>query len=133
MLKVLIADDEKTELDFLENYLLTHHEKNLELVAICNDGASALKEGLEKKPDIAFLDIQMPNVDGLEVARGLKENNPDIKIVIITAFGRFDYAKSAIGIGVSSYLVKPFQNEELDKVIFKLVGEKGIVPQIPQA
>lgn len=124
MLKVLIADDEAAELRYLENYLRNKYSELLEITAVCTDGIQAMKMGLEAVPDIAFLDIQMPGHSGLEVSRSLKERNPGVKIVILTAFGLFDYAREAIDIGVTSYLVKPFRDEELDKVIDQILEEK---------
>ncbi len=124
MLKVLIADDEAAELRYLENYLREKYSGLLDIAAVCQDGVQAIEKGLETVPDMAFLDIQMPGHTGLEVSRKLKEINPEVTIVILTAFGLFDYAKEAIDIGVASYLVKPFRDEELDKIIDQILEEK---------
>lgn len=124
MLKVLVAEDESMELKFLLSYLKEHYADVLEVVAACKDGKEALEEGLKCEPDVAFLDIQMPFLSGLEVSRRLKEANPEIAIVILTAYGVFDYAQEAIKIGVFSYLVKPFSNEELDNTIHSILEEK---------
>lgn len=130
MLKVLLAEDEGIELKFLQNYLTEHYSDALEIVASCKDGKEALEEGLRTAPDVAFLDIQMPFLSGLEVSKKLKEAFPEIAIVILTAYGVFDYAQKAISIGVSSYLVKPFSNQELDDSISEILEEKRVKTKV---
>ena len=67
----------------------------------------ALPVILKEKPDILITDIRMPFMDGLELSRMVKAELPDIKIVILSGYDDFEYAKQAIKIGVAEYLLKP--------------------------
>jgi len=126
--KLLIAEDERSEREYLASCISTHYQNGIELVGICADGEKALAEGLASEPDIALLDIEMPKMNGLDVARILKGHKPDMQIVMITAYGTFDYAKQALLIGVKDYLVKPYEDLQLfatiDNILTQLKGEK---------
>ena len=69
MLKLLIAEDELKELEWLSTYIRAQHGNRLTIVGECSDGVTALRNAQETKPDIVFLDIQMPLMDGIEVAK----------------------------------------------------------------
>ncbi|MCR5656894.1 MAG: response regulator [Butyrivibrio sp.] len=84
------------------------------------------KEGLEKieelKPDIVLADIMMPVIDGIEMIRKAKENY-SFKSIILTSYADFDYAKQAIDLDVSAYLMKPVDERELKKNVEKIIAE----------
>ena len=124
MLKTLIAEDEISELEWLSRYLLENHGDDVEIIATCTNGKDAVEIGLEKKPDLALLDIKMPAKTGLEVASILKEQDHHINIVFLTAYNDFEYARSALKIGASDYLLKPYDPSEIDAMI------KGLLPKI---
>ena len=70
--------------------------------------------------DIAFLDIRMPGMDGLEAAQELKNLHPEIRIIFVTAFDHFDYAREAIRLGVDEFLVKPASPDDIRKTVFRM-------------
>ena len=88
-----------------------------------SDGELAYPLILKEKPDILITDIRMPFMDGLELSRLVKEKLPDIQILLLTGFEEFEYAKEAIRIGVTEYLLKPISSAKLLEVLGK-VSEK---------
>ena len=77
-------------------------------------------------PDVVLTDIKMPYMDGLAMSRKLKEQYPNIKIIIFSGFDEFEYAKEAIDIEVEQYLLKPVNAEELGQGIFTGSGKCSI-------
>ena len=78
---------------------------------------------LEKKPDILITDIKMPFMDGLELSEQVKKVLPATKIMILSGYNEFDYAKMAIKIGVTDYLLKPISSEKLLDAVNKVAEE----------
>lgn len=122
MYKILIADDET----FVRNLL----EKNLKAsdlpVQICGsaeDGEEALQKALAERPDIIVTDIAMPFKNGLELIKELQEHGIHTKTVIISGYDEFDYARTAIALGVTDYLLKPFMPGDLIRVVEKIIRE----------
>lgn len=119
MLKVFLVEDEiivregiKNSIDWEQNGLIFCGE--------ASDGELALPVILEEKPDIVITDIRMPFMDGLELARQVKKELPWIKIVILSGYGEFEYAKEAINIGITQYLLKPISKHELTKCLITI-------------
>ncbi|WP_369349862.1 LytR/AlgR family response regulator transcription factor [Stenotrophomonas sp. JAG2] len=109
-LDALIAEDE----DLLRQSLAAQLQRlwpELRLVAECEDGASALERLAELKPDLALLDIRMPGITGIEVARALPEISPRTQVVFVTAYDQ--YAIDAFEQGAIDYLLKPVSDERL--------------------
>lgn len=77
---------------------------------------------LEKKIDLAVCDIEMPQGNGLELLQWMKENSPETGSILLTSHAEFEFAKKAIGLGCSDYLVKPIPFEKLEDVIFKVIS-----------
>lgn len=90
----------------------------LSVVAECEDGASALEAIAEHRPDVAFLDIRMPGLTGMEVAAAAAEASPETHIVFVTAYNQ--YAIEAFDQGAVDYLLKPVQPERLDATVARL-------------
>ena len=90
----------------------------LQVVAECEDGASAVEALAEHQPDVAFLDIRMPGLTGLEVARIATEASPRTQIVFVTAYDQ--YAIDAFERGAIDYLLKPVKPERLDATVARL-------------
>ena len=101
-LEALIAEDEELLRQSLAEQL-RRLWPDLKLVAECEDGASALEQLAEKQPDIAFLDIRMPGISGIEVARSLSELSPRTQVVFVTAYDQ--YAIDAFEQGAMDYLL----------------------------
>jgi DNA-binding LytR/AlgR family response regulator len=109
-LDALIAEDE----DLLRQSLVAQLQRlwpELRLVAECEDGACALEKLAELKPDLAFLDIRMPGITGIDVARALPEISPRTQVVFVTAYDQ--YAIDAFEQGAMDYLLKPVSDERL--------------------
>lgn len=115
-MNLLIADDENLELKVLEKTVKKHFVDELEIFASSN-GRKASQICDEVKPDIALLDIEMPGMNGIELAKYIKEKYADCIIIFITAYDRFDYAIEAIHIKAFDYLLKPWKEERLCELI----------------
>ena len=115
-MNLLIADDENLELKVLEKTVKKHFVDELEIFASSN-GREASQICDEVKPDIALLDIEMPGMNGIELAKYIKEKYADCIIIFITAYDRFDYAIEAMHIKAFDYLLKPWKEERLFELI----------------
>jgi two-component system LytT family response regulator len=111
--KAIIVEDESLARDLVKNYLLA--QKNIELIGEFADGFSGLKAINELKPDIVFLDVQMPKLTGLELLE-LVEGNPHI--IFTTAYDQ--YAINASDLNAVDYLLKPFSKERFEKALNKV-------------
>lgn len=115
-MNLLIADDENLELKVLEKTVKKHFVDELEIFASSN-GRKASQICDEVKPDIALLDIEMPGMNGIELAKYIKEKYANCIIIFITAYDRFDYAIEAMHIKAFDYLLKPWKEEKLFELI----------------
>jgi DNA-binding LytR/AlgR family response regulator len=95
----------------------------LQVVAECEDGACAVEALAEHRPDVAFLDIRMPGLTGLEVAAAAAETSPRTQIVFVTAYDQ--YAVGAFERGAVDYLLKPIQPERLAATVQRLQARTG--------
>lgn len=110
-LKILIADDNKDFCDVLKNYL---EKNNFDIIAITNNGADALKQIEELKPDVALLDEVMPQLDGLGVLEKLSQNkNCKTMCIMLTAVTQEQITQKAFSLGAKYYIAKPFDMELL--------------------
>jgi len=123
-MKILVADDEKWVRAAIIN-VISFGEFGMELVGEASDGAEALERCKALKPDLLLTDICMPGMSGLELIRELREVLPQLKVVIISGHNDFDYAKTAIKYGVSEYLLKPIDEDELLEILAKLSRDTG--------
>lgn len=112
MLKLLIADDEYLVLDSIK-MIVSKNVKDVGVVATASTGREAIEKAISFNPDIVFMDIHMPGIDGIEAIRQIKKVNNDTLFVIITAYEYFDYAKEALNLGVFEYLLKPINKNKL--------------------
>ncbi|GGF61202.1 hypothetical protein GCM10010912_03020 [Paenibacillus albidus] len=120
MYKVLIVDDEH----FIRERLVTMipwEEYDLEVAGVAEDGTNALELMAQISPDIVISDIRMPDMTGLEMISRAVLHHPDIRYIILSAYGEFDYARRALQLGVTDYLLKPTRPEELLQVLLKQV------------
>ena len=115
--KCVIAEDETLLRDALV-MLLGEVWPELEIVAACDDGGSALEAIALHQPDVAFLDIRMPGLTGLEVAAALPEASPKTQAVFVTAYDQ--YAIDAFDKGAVDYLLKPIQPERLAQTVARV-------------
>ena len=121
MYKLLIADDEHLERDAIE---LLIKQANLPLTCIkAKNGREAAELAKEHTPEIVFLDIRMPGLNGIEAARKIRAMNEHCHIVFLTAWSTFKLAQKAIRIGASEYLVKPVQRKEIYDLLDNLIAQ----------
>lgn len=119
-IKTIIVDDEKLARDIVKTYMRKYED--IEIVAECSNGFEALKQINELKPDLIFLDIQMPKITGFELLEILEE--PPV-IIFTTAFDQ--YALKAFEVNATDYLLKPFSLERFDEALqkaFRLLSNK---------
>ena len=120
MTKVMIVDDEKYVRMGIKNetdWALI----GCEVVAEASNGIDALEAAEQTRPDLVISDIRMPKMDGLELAEQLMSRFPGIKIIFLTAYDEFEYARQAVRLGASDYLLKPFGEGELEASVQKLL------------
>lgn len=125
MLKLLIAEDEALERKALRFLLDKHYSHCIQIVDEVSNGRDVVERSLLLRPDIILMDINMPILNGLEASNIIKKQCKNTEFIILTAFNYFDYAKKAINIGVSDYLLKPFSNEELFHSLDKVIEKTG--------
>lgn len=121
MAKAVIAEDEALLREEL-HARLREAWPELEVVAACEDGASALEAIATHKPDVAFLDIRMPGLTGLEVAEAIAETSPATQIVFVTAYNQ--YAIEAFDRGAVDYLLKPIDPARLATTVDRIRARK---------
>lgn len=131
-MNVIYVDDEKPAID---NFRLTT-KKFPEIAALhtFQNGEDALEFIKEHIVDVAFLDMEMPGIHGLELARALKSHDPEIRVVFVTAFGQ--YALEAFGVDATGYLLKPYTAADIRKELAKcsyrhLPSHRVVVETIP--
>lgn len=118
-LTAIIADDEPSILKGIHD-ALQWEDLDITVTALAHDGAQALNLILEHNPDIAILDIKMPQLTGLEVIKKAKEAQSDTDFIILSGYDEFAYAQEAVRQGVRSYLLKPVNTDELYEEICRI-------------
>ena len=122
MIKVFLVEDEAIIRRGIKKNV--EWEKNgFEFVGEAGDGEYAYPQILKTEPDILITDIKMPFMDGLELSHLVKKILPNTKIIILSGYNEFEYAKEAITIGISEYLLKPVTAASLTAVLRKVKEE----------
>lgn len=117
--KVIIADDEPKIIQLIR--LLGQWEKyDIDIVDECHDGMAALESIKKYQPDFVLSDIKMPDLDGLELIRLTREAGIDSLFILISGYRHFEYARSAVALNVVDYLLKPVDEEQLNKTLEKV-------------
>lgn len=120
MYKVVIIDDEPIIVEGLSKAV--HWEKwDCQVAATAEKGQSGIEIIKRENPDILFSDIRMPGMDGLSMIAALKSEHPHMQIAILTGFRDFEYAREAIRLGVTRFLLKPSKMEELEEAVQVMV------------
>jgi len=115
MKKILVVDDELLLRDVMHDYLTRQGYE----VILAADAERGLELVAEDRPHIALVDIKLPKSSGIELTKTLKQNYPDIYIIIMTGYPSLDTAVKAMKNGASEYIIKPFRLDELNKIIKK--------------
>lgn len=119
MIKVFLVEDEIVMREGIKNNVDWERE-GFEFAGEASDGELAYPLIQKTRPDILITDIKMPFMDGLELSRLVKQEMPDIKIIILSGYDEFEYAKEAINIGITDYLVKPIAGAKLLEAVKKV-------------
>lgn len=124
-MRVVIADDEERARKILRQ-LLEELEGSfdLHLVGEANNGKQLLQVLETHHPDIAFIDIRMPELSGLEAMQACMKAYPEVIWVIVSGYSEFEYAQQALRLGVFDYVVKPVSSEDLQRILTKAVALK---------
>ncbi|MDF1618480.1 response regulator transcription factor [Petrocella sp. FN5] len=131
MIKILIADDQELIRHSLE--IILKNVTDILVIDSVGDGKSVIRSIRKEKPDVILMDIRMPEMDGVQCTKIIKESYPDIKIIILTSFDDDDYILSALRDGASGYLLKGITIDELVDAIHKVhSGSAMINPNIAQ-
>ena len=104
-IQLLLVDDQKLFIESLKN-VIERTDRSIEVIGVAHDGSQALELLKKNKPDIILMDVQMPNMDGVQATRNILNQYPDIKIVMLTTFDDDDYVRDALNYGAIGYLLK---------------------------
>lgn len=124
MFKVIIIDDEPIIVQGLTR-MVPWEKYQCEIVATAEDGIEGGNRIREYKPDIVFSDIAMPGLNGLDMIAGLKSEFPQMLICILTGYRDFDYAQQAIRLGVTRFLLKPSNMDEIEEALKAMTLQLG--------
>ena len=110
-MRVFIADDEQGIVELIKHLITV---EKCEIVGEANNGLDALHKIREQQPDIVITDIMMPLMNGIDLIREVLKTLPQTQFVVISGYREFEYAKSALQLGVQDYLLKPIKQSELN-------------------
>lgn len=119
MYRVVIIDDEPIIVEGISR-MVPWEKYNCRVTATANDGMEGADMIREQKPDIVITDISMPGQSGLEMIAGLRSEFPNMMISILTGYRNFDFAQKAIWLGVTRYLLKPSNMEEIEEALHSM-------------
>jgi len=128
-IRVMIADDHSMVREGIMNLL--ELDENLDVVGFAKDGADCIKKIPEFNPDVLLLDINMPNMNGIEVLQELRERRSKVKVIMLTIHNEGEYILKAVDIGCSGYVLKDSDSNMLKKAIYTVYsGESFIQPDL---
>lgn len=116
MFKMIIVDDEKIIRETIHS-LIDWNSLGVDVVAVCKDGIEAFDCILDEYPDIVMTDIKMPGLSGLELIEKVRAAQLNTEFVILSGYGEFEFARTAMRYGVQHYLLKPSNEAEIMQVI----------------
>ncbi|MBR1704587.1 MAG: response regulator [Clostridia bacterium] len=119
MIRTIICDDEQAALKIIRHFIEMMNLP-IEIIGTAENGVDALELIRKEKPDLAFMDINMPFMNGFEVIR----EAGDTKIIVITAIDSFEYAQTALRLGVCDIIAKPIDFDQLKAAVEKAVGQR---------
>ena len=125
MIKVLIADDQELIRQSLQ--IVLGMEPDIEVLDAVENGVEVVRSVRKEKPDVILMDIRMPEMDGVVCTQIIKENYPEIKIVILTTFDDDEYVFNALKYGASGYLLKGISMKELAEVVRKVYKGNAMI------
>jgi two-component system response regulator YesN len=120
--KLLIVDDEPIIRKGILSFV-NMEELNISEVFEAADGKAALELFKEKLPDLLLIDINIPKMNGLELASACKDIKPEVRICLVTGYDYFDYAVKALKLGVDDYILKPSTKKDIGEMLGKLINK----------
>lgn len=128
-IRVLLADDHAVVRKGIREFL--EEDPEITVVAEAGDGAEAVRLAAEHHPDVAVLDIQMPRVTGLEATRQIKAAQPDVRVLILTAYEDDPYVFALLRAGADGYLLKSADSDDLVRAVRAVAaGSKPLDPAV---
>jgi DNA-binding NarL/FixJ family response regulator len=124
-IKIVIADDQELIRDSLRIVLSANPD--MEVIDTVADGREVIRSVRAAKPDVILMDVRMPEMDGVSCTQIIKENYPQIKIIILTTFDDDEYVYNALKYGASGYLLKGVSMAELASAIRTVYGGKAMI------
>lgn len=132
MLKILIVDDEILERKALTK-IISSSVENVQVIGEAPNGRKAIEMAREHRPDIIFMDIKMPGIDGVQAVKEIKKLDSGIRFIMVSAFNTFEYAKEVMQQGVKEYILKPSRKQDildsLQRVSAEIIEERKLVEE----
>ncbi len=122
MYNILVVDDEQIVQKAIQ-YIVEKRRDNLKICDVASNGREAIIKAKALKPEIVFMDIRMPGINGIEAIKEIKHHLPETRFVIISAYEQFEFAKQAVQLGVREYLLKPINRGKLNNILDQIVVE----------
>ena len=125
MINVLVADDQELIRQSLQ--IVLENKEGIHETDAVADGQEVIQSIRREKPDVVLLDIRMPKLDGVQCTQIIKENYPQIKVIILTTFDDDEYVYNALKFGASGYLLKGVSMDELENAIKTVYSGKAMI------
>lgn len=122
-MKILIAEDEYLESKALQQLLLKYYAADIETILLADNGVNAVELAKAEEPEILFMDIQLPLKNGIDACTEIRSFNRESKIIMLTAYGDFEYARQSIKNNVLVYIVKPYSIKTLRETMDKAIAQ----------
>jgi two-component system, response regulator YesN len=120
MYKIMLADDEGIVIDALK-FIIEKNFKGEYVVEYAKTGRSVIELAETFSPDIAFMDIQMPGINGIEAMKEIRKHNSSVIFIVVSAYDKFDYAKESINLGVMEYINKPIVQDKIVEILRRAI------------
>ena len=125
MINVMLADDHVLIREGIKQLL--EFDGSMKVIAEASDGIECLEKLKNVKPDILLLDINMPNMNGIDVLKELKEKNDPLKVLILTVHSEVEYLVKAVDIGANGYILKDSGSAEIKQAINAVIDEGSYI------
>ncbi len=125
MIKILIADDQEMIRESLQ--IVLSNRAGLEVIGTAANGQEVIQNVRQERPDVILMDIRMPKMDGVQCTKIIKENYPEVKIIILTTFDDDEFVFNALKYGASGYLLKGVSMDELVRAINTVYSGKAMI------
>lgn len=125
MIKVMVADDQELIRQSLQ--IVLNSKTDIEVISTAEDGQEVIRNVRKEKPDVILMDVRMPKMDGVQCTKIIKENYPEVKIIILTTFDDDEYVYNALKFGASGYLLKGVSMDELENAVKTVYSGRAMI------